>query len=220
MNELKLKIKSLKKTINIAESILQLDDLRRRKRVLRRLGYLSENDVVTIKGRVACEINAGDELVLTEMLLNGVFNDLSPEMAAALLSCFVLERPSDKKSGFVKEEFSTVYSKLQEVAQNVATVSVECNIPLNKEEYLSLFPSDMMEIVYNWCCGKPFTEIIKMGDSIFEGEIVRTFRYLDDLLRGMIAASKSIGNSELEEKFKEAIEKTRRGIIFAASLII
>nr|CAG8556385.1 13077_t:CDS:10 [Entrophospora candida] len=209
-NELKLKIKSLKKTINIAESILQLDDLRCRKRVLRRLGYLSENDVVTIKGRVACEINAGDELVLTEMLLNGVFNDLSPEMAAALLSCFVLERPSDKKSGFVKEEFSTVYSKLQEVAQNVAAVSVECNIPLNKEEYLSLFPSDMMEIVYNWCCGKPFTQIIKMGDSIFEGEIVRTFRYLDDLLRGMIAASKSIGNSELEEKFKEAIEKTRR----------
>jgi len=58
------------------------------------------------------------------------------------------------------------------------------------------------------------------GDSIFEGEIVRTLRYLDDLLRGMIAASRSIGNNELEDKFKETIEKTRHGIIFATSLYL
>src|SRR6185369_573829 len=112
----------------ITQSILQLDDLKCRKRVLRRLGYLSEDDVVTIKGRVACEINAGDELVLTEMLLDGVFNDLSPEMTAALLSCFVVERPSEKKSGFVKEEFYAVYSKLQETARNIAAVTIQCNI--------------------------------------------------------------------------------------------
>nr|CAG8525023.1 7099_t:CDS:10 [Entrophospora candida] len=209
-NDLKHKLKLLKKTINISRSILQLDDLRCRKRVLRRLGYLTGDDVVTIKGRVACEINAGDELVLTEMLLNGVFNDLSSEMTAALLSCFVLEQPGEKKTGLVKEEFYTIYRRLQETARNIAAVTVECNIALDEDQYLCTFPPNMMEVVYNWCQGKPFSQIMKMTDSVFEGEIVRMFRYLDEMLKGMIAASKIIGNNELVEKFNEAIGKSRQ----------
>ena len=44
-----------------------------------------------MKGRVACEISAGDELVLTEMMFNGVFNDLTVDQLVALLSCFVFD---------------------------------------------------------------------------------------------------------------------------------
>jgi len=44
-----------------------------------------------MKGRVACEISTGDELLLTEMIFNGAFNDLSVEQTVALLSCFVFE---------------------------------------------------------------------------------------------------------------------------------
>ena len=42
-----------------------------------------------MKGRVACEISTGDELLLTELIFNGVFNTLPPEHCAGLLSCFV-----------------------------------------------------------------------------------------------------------------------------------
>lgn len=41
-----------------------------------------------MKGRVAWEINSGDELLLTEIVFNGVFNALAPEQCAALLNCF------------------------------------------------------------------------------------------------------------------------------------
>ena len=34
-----------------------MDDLKCRKRVLRRLGYCNEQDVIETKGRVACEID-------------------------------------------------------------------------------------------------------------------------------------------------------------------
>ena len=87
--KLGLKLKGLKQSISSAESILQLDELKARRRVLRRLGYTSDADVIQMKGRVACEISAGDELLLTEMIFNGVFNDLSIEQTVALLSCFV-----------------------------------------------------------------------------------------------------------------------------------
>ena len=33
--------------------------------------YLAEDDRVQIKGRVACEINSGDELVATELIFAG-----------------------------------------------------------------------------------------------------------------------------------------------------
>lgn len=52
--ELKVAKDELKK----AKSLLQLDELKCRKRVLRRLGYCNDQDVITLKGRVACEISA------------------------------------------------------------------------------------------------------------------------------------------------------------------
>jgi len=33
-----------------------------------------------MKGRAACGIDSGDELVLTELIFDGVFNDLAPEV--------------------------------------------------------------------------------------------------------------------------------------------
>lgn len=40
-----------------AKSVLQLDELKCRKRVLRRLGYCTSTDVIQLKGRVACELS-------------------------------------------------------------------------------------------------------------------------------------------------------------------
>ena len=70
---------------------MHLDELKHRKRLLRRLEFCTADDVVSHKGRVACEISTGDELLLTELIFNGVFNDLTPEQSAALCSCFVFQ---------------------------------------------------------------------------------------------------------------------------------
>lgn len=40
-----------------AKSVLQMDELKCRKRVLRRLGYCTNTDVIQLKGRVACELS-------------------------------------------------------------------------------------------------------------------------------------------------------------------
>lgn len=55
-------IRAIKKKINAAESVMQLDELKHRKRVLRRLEFTTSDDVVEMKGRVACEISSGDEV--------------------------------------------------------------------------------------------------------------------------------------------------------------
>jgi superfamily II RNA helicase len=43
------------------------------------------------QGRVACEVNSGDELVATELIFAGVLAELAPEEAVALLSALVFQ---------------------------------------------------------------------------------------------------------------------------------
>jgi len=60
------------------------------KRVMRRLDLADKNDVPTLKGKVAANISVSDEILLTEMLFSGVFNEIeNPAHIAALLSCLV-----------------------------------------------------------------------------------------------------------------------------------
>lgn len=49
-------LKKVKTDLKMAQSLIQMDELKARKRVLRRLGYCTASDVIEVKGRVACEI--------------------------------------------------------------------------------------------------------------------------------------------------------------------
>lgn len=89
--DLKQTIRAVKRKITQVQNVLQLEELKNRQRVLRRLGFTSSDDILSEKARVACEISTGDELLLTEMMFTGAFNDLSPAHAAAVLVCFVFD---------------------------------------------------------------------------------------------------------------------------------
>ena len=98
---LKNNIKDVRKRITAVQNVLQLEELKNRKRVLRRLGFTSSDDIIETKGRVACEISTGDELMLTEMIFSGLFNDLTPAQCASICSCFVFdEKVLQPVSGF------------------------------------------------------------------------------------------------------------------------
>ncbi|KAF9172099.1 ATP-dependent RNA helicase mtr4 [Mortierella sp. AD011] len=216
--EMTNKIKSVKKQIVDANAIAQLDELKCRKRVLRRLGFTSNSDVIEMKGRVACEITSGDELLLTEMIFNGAFNDLTVEQTVALLSCFVFQEKAEGNSG-LREELATPLRLMQEAARKIAKTSQDCKLSLDEEEYVQSFRSELMDVVYAWANGARFSQICKMTD-VFEGSIIRAFRRLEELLRQMSAAAKSIGNTELESKFAAGIVCIKRDIIFANSLYL
>ncbi|GAA0163230.1 DNA metabolism protein [Lithospermum erythrorhizon] len=47
------------------------DELKNRSRVLRKLGHIDSDGVVQLKGRAACLIDTGDELLVTELMFNG-----------------------------------------------------------------------------------------------------------------------------------------------------
>lgn len=151
------KIKAVKKQITAALSIMQLDELKCRKRVLRRFGFINEAEVVQLKARAACEISTGDELLLSELLFDRFFNELTPELCAATLSCFVFEEKSESPA--LREELAKPFRQIQAKARMVAKVSQESKLLVDEDEYVEGFKHQLMEVVFAWAQGKPFAEI-------------------------------------------------------------
>lgn len=215
--EIENECKAAKNSLREAKSLLQMDELKYRKRVLRRLGYCTASDVIEFKGRVACELSSADELLITEMIFNGVFNNLSSPQTVALLSCFVCDEKSSETPQI--EALTGPLRLMHDLARRIAKVSTECKLEIDEDKYVEKFKPYLMEVVLSWCKGSSFLQLCKMTD-IFEGSIIRCMRRLEELLRQMVQAAKTIGNTDLENKFAEGIRLLKRDIVFAASLYL
>lgn len=201
-----------------SQAVAMREDLTKMKNVLRQLDFISKDGVLGMKGRFSCELSIADEIVLTEMIFDGSFNELTHQQAAALMSCFVHKEGSQQSSSVIPV-MEAAFKKLQQIARNVAKVSIENQLISDEEEYVKSFNPDMVEVAYQWASGAKFSEICKLTD-IFEGSIIRVLRRLEELLRQMASAAFAIGNFELKLKFEQAANSLRRGVVFAASLYI
>ena len=152
------------------------------------------------------------------MLFNGVFNDLNVYQISALLSCFVFEEKTEQLPKLT-EELVKPLKTMQDLAKRIATVSKEAKLELDEEAYIESFKPNLMDVIYSWAKGCTFAQLCKMTDA-FEGSIIRCMRRLEELLRQMCQAAKVIGNTDLENKFSEAIKLIKRDIVFAASLYL
>ncbi|GJW35310.1 DExH-box ATP-dependent RNA helicase DExH9 isoform X1 [Tanacetum coccineum] len=216
--EITAQIKAIKKSMRSTSALAFKDELKARKRVLRRLGYVTKDDVVELKGKVACEISSADELVLTELMFNGVFKDIKIEEMVSLLSCFVWqEKLQDAQKP--REELEMLFTQLQDTARRVAKVQLDSKVQIDVESFVSSFRPDIMEAVYSWAKGSKFYEIMEIT-QVFEGSLIRGIRRMEEILQQLILAAKSVGEIELEAKFEDAVSKIKRDIVFAASLYL
>ncbi|PFH34659.1 putative Superkiller viralicidic activity 2 family 2 [Besnoitia besnoiti] len=234
--QLQTKLRKTRETLDSQRQLVMKDTLRAMRRVLRQLDFLDANDVVTVKGRVACEITTADELVAAELLFQNVFETMEVEAVCAMLSCLVFQEKHDEPEP--KEEvLLTCLEKVKEVAKHIASVCVESRYidPSGSskspdlatsspgvqtvDDYVNKFQHAIMSLTYRWAKGEKFADVLN-GTSIYEGTVIRCMRRLEELMRQMACASKTIGNPDLERKFLEGIKKIRRGIVFSSSLYL
>ncbi|CAI5967791.1 unnamed protein product [Closterium sp. NIES-64] len=127
-SKLKIALKVLKKEVKAAGGLILKDELKARMRVLRRLEYIDEDEIVRVKGRVACEISSADELVVTELLFSAALADLPPETVAALLSCCVWQEKGAGGAKRPRESLQGPLAQLREIARRIARVQEECKV--------------------------------------------------------------------------------------------
>ncbi|KAH7855477.1 hypothetical protein Vadar_025323 [Vaccinium darrowii] len=194
------------------------DELKNRSRVLKKLGHIDADGVVQLKGRAACLIDTGDELLVTELMFNGTFNDLDHHQIAALASCFI---PVDKSSEQIqlRAELAKPLQQLQNSARRIAEIQHECKLEVNVDEYVEAAVRPyLMDVIYCWSKGVSFAEVIQMTD-IFEGSIIRLARRLDEFLNQLRGAANAVGEADLEKKFLAASESLRRVLAALGQLL-
>lgn len=170
------------------------------------------------KGKIAAEVEGVDELVMTELIFDGLFLELDVSVVMALITCF-FQMPKQKEEQQLPPKLGKAFRRLKAAAMLVCGVQIECKIDIDETEYLEQFKPNLMMLTDAWIRGKSFPEICKLSDE-FEGSIVRNMRRLEELLRQLVEAAKAIGNKELEDKFEEGSKLLKRGIVFANSLYV
>lgn len=203
-------------------SLSQLPEFHLRVSLLQSLGYLDpESTTITLKGRALCEINSTqNELLATEMVFSGLLSDLSPSEAVALISSLVFQEKSD-----VEPELPP---SLQAARKDLEALALRTGEEQRSHGLNQIDPFEyardalrcgMMQVVYEWAEGKPFSEIITCTD-IMEGSIVRCIVRLDQACRELCDAARVLGNTELFQKMSLASQAIKRDIVFAASLYV
>ena len=223
INKVKLRdeINALITTITNHQKIVLEDEFTCMKRVLRRLDFVNENEILSTKGHVGCNISAGDELLLTEMLFNGSLNEVEGDYLVAFLTCFLTNENSsgnspnglegnnsssnsEGDSGSIKK-LKDLFNKLKENAQRVNDVLVDCKVPFDKNnEYVDKFKSDYMLPVFMWLNGKNIGDICV---NIYEGNFIRIIRRLDELIKDLVESSELIGITDLKDKLNTSAVK-------------
>ncbi|CAD1784778.1 similar to Saccharomyces cerevisiae YLR398C SKI2 Ski complex component and putative RNA helicase, mediates 3'-5' RNA degradation by the cytoplasmic exosome [Maudiozyma barnettii] len=204
------------------ENLNLLPNYEHRLDVLQSAGFIDPNHNVLLKGRVACEINSGYELVLTELILDNFLGDFEPEEIVALLSVFVYEgRTREEEPPIVTPRLVKGKQRIQEIYKNMLAIYEENQVTLTQEEaeFLEKKRFAMVNVVYEWARGMSFKEIMEISPEA-EGTVVRVITWLDEICREVKTASIIIGNSNLHMKMDKAQELIKRDIVFAASLYL
>ena len=199
-----------------------LPDYEQRLNVLQETGFIDHNNNVLLKGRVACEINTGYELVLTELILDNFLGEFEPEEIVALLSAFVYEgRTKEEAPTIITPRLAKGKERIEELYSKMMEVSEKYQVPMTQEEaeFLEKKRFALLNVVYEWARGLSFKEIMEMSVEA-EGTIVRVISRLDEVCREVRNAAVIIGNSVLHQKMTQAQELIKRDIVFAASLYL
>ena len=98
-------------------------DFERKCEILQYLEYTSvEDSVVQLKGRVACEVNTCDELLLTEIIFENVLEPLTTEEAVALLSAFVFQQRGVDDAPELNEALLHAKEQVESIADSICAV--------------------------------------------------------------------------------------------------
>ncbi|KAK7333272.1 hypothetical protein VNO80_30037 [Phaseolus coccineus] len=201
------------------EALKQMPDFQGRIDVLKKIECIDEDLVVQMKGRVACEMNSGEELICTECLFENQMDELEPEEAVAIMSAFVFQQKNTSEPSLTPK-LAEARHRLYKTAIRLGELQAQFNLPINPADYAQEnLKFGLVEVVYEWAKGTPFAEICELTD-VPEGLIVRTIVRLDETCREFKNAAAIMGNSALCKKMEIASNAIKRDIVFAASLYI
>ncbi len=161
----------------------------------------------TKMGLITSYIRAENELAISLVVNNGIFDDLRPVEIAAVLSTLVFE---PRKNNQIK--FENVPKTVKDKIKELYRLASELNHIQDIEgiEKFTEVETDIVQIVWMWGNGCSWKTLFK-DNNLDDGDIIRSMRRIIDLLHQL----KNIPelNLDLQQKVTEAIMLLDRDLI-------
>ena len=176
--------------------------------ILQELGYV-DGEKLTNKGSALTRIYAESDLLLTQMIFDGVFDGISPADLVGLLSGLVFEGRGERS------KIPRIPKSLEEPTRRcIATwsrlVSLEEDEGLDPQREPNF---DLAWSSYRWANGNSLHSILRETE-IPVGDFVRNMRQIIDLLGQLLNA-----RTDLSTLAREAIKRIDRGVVAYSAVV-
>lgn len=171
--------------------------------VLNHLNYI-EGEKPTAQGKILTKIFAESDLLLTESIRCGLFDELNATELLSIVSCMIFESrsvenlapkmPSPKVSSALTEVIA-IWAQLEEI-------ETQYGVKTQREP-----DAGFCWIAYKWASGGSLHSVLK-GSEMSVGDFVRSTKQLVDLLNQIAGASQ-----KLRPICKDAVKRIDRGVV-------
>ena len=183
-----------------------------RLKILKKLKYIDENNIITLKGKVAREIGTTDCLLISELLVSNILNKLPKSEIIAFVSGFCSNKNEiifdiNQKISF---EFNDVVFQFKQIYDDIIKIENDYNFKDNKYDRRITF--SISKAMKSWMEGRSFSYILEEAE-LEEGKlynlIMRIFMFLEEVINFY----GSLGNKNLYEKYEEIKKELMRAIM-------
>jgi hypothetical protein len=211
------KIEEIKKDIN-PENMAYLKEFNNRKKILKEMNFINDNNMLTLKGKAAREINTTDCVIISEILTSDIFSKLSDEEIVGFLSGFATNKNQIELTfPKITDNLNEAFEKFLAIYERIKNEEEKNEFEENK--YNRRFMPDVTLALKSWMEGKPFGEICKLTD-LEEGKlynlILRIFLFLDEIYKFYSV----LGNVKDSQRFDKIKNSLLRGIMGVQSLYL
>ena len=176
--------------------------------VLIDLGYLTDEPDLrpTEQGMVLAALYAETDLVLTQALRAGLFDDLGAADLAAVASTFVYETRSKDipPVRFPTAAVRDAVTKIIGIWEDIAAREEDASIPVTR-----IPDPGFGEAIWHWVSGADLDHALS-GTEMTPGDFVRSAKQVNDLLRQLRDA---VQGSPLSDRAHEAAKAIMRGVV-------
>ncbi|MDA2962764.1 MAG: DEAD/DEAH box helicase [Actinomycetota bacterium] len=171
--------------------------------VLNHLDYI-QGEKPTEQGKILTKIYAESDLLLTESIRCGLFDDLDATELLSILSCMIFESRSIENTT-PKMPSAKVSSALTQVISlwaDLEEIESEYGVKTQRQP-----DAGFCAIVYKWAHGGSLNSVLK-GSDMSVGDFVRSTKQLIDLLNQIAGASE-----KLRPGCRDGVKRIDRGVV-------
>lgn len=174
-------------------------------------------------GLIVKEIHDCNPYVLSKIVIEGEFDDLSFPEIASTLSLFLKSRGETENiisELNISDNQKELIQKIKRMNYEFETKEIELNNVITYKFFNEWdVNTNMIEMVYQWCSGKNWSEVKELSSKkLFEGNFVKNMLSLKNIIKSVYLIAKLQNNTKLLDTLYQYETKIVKGIVVPETL--